>query len=134
MLVYGSETWDINTEDLDRLGRAERMIIRRMCGLSLKDRKRSDELLSRLGTECVENKIQRTMLRWVGHVDSVERKEINLVKNCTRMNVTGAVGRGAPRKTWKNCVKRGMKTMSMKEEMALDRCAWRNITGGPTHA
>ena len=39
--------------------RAERMMVRRMCGVSLKDRKRSDELLSRLGIEGVEKKIQR---------------------------------------------------------------------------
>ena len=128
VLVYGSETWDMNTEDPDRLGRAERMIVRRMCGLSLKNRKRSDELLSHLGRECVENKIQRARLRGFGHV---ERKEMNdLVKNCTRMNVTGVVGRGAPRKTWKNCVKKDMKTMVMTEKMALDRCAWEEYYWG----
>ena len=44
----------MNAEDLHRLGRAERMMVRRMRGLSLKDRKRNDELLSRLGIECVE--------------------------------------------------------------------------------
>ena len=27
-----------------------------------------------------------------------------------------------------------MKAMGIKEEMAQDRCAWRNITGGPTRA
>ena len=59
VLVYGSETWAIKAEDLARLRRAERMMVRRMCGVSLKDRKRSDELLNRLGIECVENKIQR---------------------------------------------------------------------------
>ena len=74
MLVYGSETWAIKAEELARLRRAERMMVRRMCGVSLKDRKRSDELLNRLGIECVENKIQRGRLRWFGHV---ERKEEN---------------------------------------------------------
>ena len=68
------------------------------------DRKRSDELLSRLGIECVEDKIRRARSRWFGHV---ERKEENdWVKKCTRMNVTGVVGRGAPRRTWKSCVER----------------------------
>ena len=47
------------------------------------------------------------------------------------MNVIGVVDRGAPRKTWRSCVKRDMKAMGIKEEMAQDRCAWRNITGGP---
>ena len=61
------------------------MMVRRMCGVSLKDRKRSDELLNRLGIECVENKIQRGRLRWFGHVE--RKEENNWVKKCTRMNV-----------------------------------------------
>ena len=96
VLVYGSETWAIKAEDLARLRRAERMMVRRMCGVSLKDRKRSDELLNRLGIECVENKIQRGRLRWFGHVE--RKEENNWVKKCTRMNVIGVVDRGAPRK------------------------------------
>ena len=32
-----SETWAIKAEDLARLRRAERMMVRRMCGVSLKD-------------------------------------------------------------------------------------------------
>ena len=89
-------------------------------------------LLNRLGIECVENKIQRGRLRWFGHVE--RKEENNWVKKCTRMNVIGVVDRGAPRKTWRSCVKRDMKAMGIKEEMAQDRCAWRNITGGPTRA
>ena len=45
------------------------MMVQKMCGVSLKDRKRSDVLLSRLGIECVEDKIQRARLRWFGHVE-----------------------------------------------------------------
>ena len=71
-------------------------------------------------------------LRWFGHVE--RKEENNWVKKCTRMNVIGVVDRGAPRKTWRSCVKRDMKAMGIKEEMAQDRCAWRNITGGPTRA
>ena len=130
VLVYGSENWAVRTDDLARLGRAERMMVRWMCGVSLKDRKHSDELLSRLGIECVENKIQRSRLRWFG---LVERKEENdWMKKCPKMNVTVVMGRGAPRKTWRSCVKRDMKAMGIKEGMAQDYCTWRNITGGPT--
>ena len=45
----------------NRLKRAERMMVYEVCacGVSLNDRKRSDELLSRLGIDCVEEKIQR---------------------------------------------------------------------------
>ena len=86
VLVYGSKKWAMKLEDLARLKRAERMMVQRMCGVSLKDRKCSDELLSPLGIECV----QRAGLRWC----DVERKEENdWVKKCTRMNVTRMVGR-----------------------------------------
>jgi hypothetical protein len=65
VLVYDSETRAMNAKGLDRLGRAERMMVRRMFGLPLKERKPSDELLSHLGLgiECVEDKIQRARLR-----------------------------------------------------------------------
>ena len=46
VLVFGSETWAIKAEDLARLWRAEKMMVGRMYGVSLKDRKRSNELLS----------------------------------------------------------------------------------------
>ena len=32
VLVYGSETWPMKIEDMQRLGRAERMMVRWMCG------------------------------------------------------------------------------------------------------
>ena len=41
---------------------------------------------------------------------------------------------GAPRETWGSCVRRDVKAMGIEEEVARDRCAWRNITGGPTRA
>ena len=43
VLVYGSETWAMGYECGETWlgwGRAERLMVRRMCGVSLKDRKR----------------------------------------------------------------------------------------------
>ena len=39
VLVYGNETWALKAGDLVRLRRAKRMMVRRMCGVYLKDRK-----------------------------------------------------------------------------------------------
>ena len=47
-MVYGSETWAMKAEDMQRLERTERMMIRWMCGVKLSDTKASAELLSRL--------------------------------------------------------------------------------------
>ena len=38
VMVYGSETWAIKTDDLLRLERAEKMMVRWMCGVTLKNR------------------------------------------------------------------------------------------------
>ena len=117
----------MKADDLARLGRAERLMGQRMRGVSIKDRKRGDELLSHLGIECVENKIQRARLRWFEHVEQEE--ENDWVKKCAKTNVIGVVGRGAQRKRWRSCVERDRKAMGIKEGMAQDRCASRNITG-----
>jgi len=36
VLTYGSETWPVKTEDMRRLERMERMMVRWMCGGSLR--------------------------------------------------------------------------------------------------
>ena len=36
--IYGSETWPMKVKDKQRLERAERMMVRHMCGVTLKDK------------------------------------------------------------------------------------------------
>ena len=82
--------WAMKEEDLARLGRAERMMVRKICGVTIKDRKRSNELSSCFGIEYVKDKIQRARLRWFGHVERNE--ENNWGKKYTGMDVTRVVG------------------------------------------
>ena len=49
VLIYGTETWAMKADDLRSLERTERMMVRWMCGVSLKDRKRSEDLCNLLG-------------------------------------------------------------------------------------
>ena len=46
--------------------------MRHMCGVTLKDKKSSEELRQRLGIDSALDVIRRSRLRWFGHV---ERKE-----------------------------------------------------------
>ena len=46
VLTYGTETWAMKEGNLQSLERTERMMVRWMCGVSLKDRKRSVDLFS----------------------------------------------------------------------------------------
>ena len=49
VLVYGSETWPLKAEDLERLARTERSMVRWMYGVSLRVRRKSEELQRQLG-------------------------------------------------------------------------------------
>ena len=51
-MIYESETWPMKFEDKQRRERVERMIVRHMCGVTLKDKKTSEELRQRLGIVC----------------------------------------------------------------------------------
>ena len=57
VIVYGSETWPIRVEEVRRLERAKRMMIRWMCGVTLKDRCKSEEFRKRLDIEDVAERI-----------------------------------------------------------------------------
>src|SRR5438876_7619464 len=44
VLVYGSETWPMKVDDMQRLMRTENNMVRWMSGVTLKDRRSSEEL------------------------------------------------------------------------------------------
>src|SRR5260221_7183309 len=83
--------------------RAERMIVRWMCGVTLKDRKTNEELLGRLGIECVFDLVQHGRLRWFGHLEC--KNKDYWVAACRDIVVEGEKGRaGRGRKKWHECV------------------------------
>ena len=108
--------------------RAEMMMVRWMCGVSLKDKKLSEELRHRLGIESVSDVMRRGRLRWFGHVERKNRND--WVAACRDIVVEGDIGRGRSRKTWRECVNEDMKKLKLNKEDAQDRVAWKNgITG-----
>ena len=66
VMVYGSETWPMRVEELRRLERAERMMIRWMCEVTLKGRYKSEELRKRLDIENVADVVRKSRLGWLG--------------------------------------------------------------------
>ena len=132
VLVYGSETWPVKVEDMRRLERTEKSMVRRMCGVSLKNKCRSEELKDRLGIEGVADVVRRGRLRWFGHVERKEEKD--WVSGCreVKVEVVGGRGRGRGRKTWKEVVEEDLKRDGLSREMAQDRDLWRRLTHGKT--
>ena len=130
VMVYGSETWPMRAEEIRRLERAERMMIRWMCGVTLKDRCKSDELRKRLDIEDVADVVRRGRLGWFGHL---ERKDLgDWVSACRNMNVAGNMGRGRPRKRWMEVVEDDLRKWNINRGFAKDRDRWRAQISGKT--
>jgi len=122
VLLYGSETWPMKTEDMQRLTRTENSMDRLMSGVTLKDRRVSVQLRHGLGIESVDSVVSRSRLRWFGHV---ERKETNdWVSKCRYLEVEGGVRKGRGRKTWIECVTADMKKVGLRKEDAQNRSLW----------
>ena len=98
VLIYGTETWAMKADDLRSLERTERMMVRWMCGVSLKDRKHSEDLCNLLGINCVADVVRRGRLRWFGHLEC--KSVDDWVSACRGLVVEGTRGRGRSRKTW----------------------------------
>src|SRR2546425_12874515 len=122
VLVYGSETWPMKVDDMQRFERTENSMVRWMSGVSLKDKRSSEDLRRGLGIVGVDRVVRRGRLRWFGHV---ERKEAgDWVSKCRNLEMVGGVRKGRPRKTWMECVKEDMKECGLKKEDAKNKPLW----------
>ena len=135
VLVYGSETWPVKVEDMQRLERTERMMVGWMCGVGLRSRISSEELNARLGVEAISEIVRRGRLRWYGHI---ERKgSDDWVSACRDYEVVGQRSRGRGRKTWAECVRHDLQSLGLRAEWAQDRGEWKTSLGEtvqPMHA
>ena len=124
-MLYGSETWAVKVEQVQRMERTEMQMVRWMCGTKLRDRITNAELRSRLGIESVSDALKRRRLRWWGHIE--RREESNWLKKCQNLEVSGKRPQGRPKKSWREVVARDLKDWGLMEGWAMDRCQWRRI-------
>ena len=127
VLLYGSETWPVRSEDVQRMERAERMMVRWMCGVSLKNRISSAELYGRLGVEEVAVVMRRGRLRWFGHLERKSKED--WVSACRDVDVAGSKSRGRCKKTWGECVRHDLQSLGLRAECAQDKSMWRSLIG-----
>ena len=67
-MTYGSETMPLLADVGLKFERADMQMIRCMCGVSLKDRRTSEELRKLVGVQPITTVIRSGRLRWYGHV------------------------------------------------------------------
>lgn len=123
VLLYGAEVWITRKKEEKLMEVTEMRMLRRIKGVSLRDKQRSDDIRNELGVCNITKKIKEARLRWFGHVE--RREEDNPVKRVTKEEVAGKRGRGRPKKRWSDCVKEDMKEAGVRREDALQRSAWR---------
>jgi hypothetical protein len=89
---------DSEGERYEEIEKADNTMVRWMCGVTLRDRKRSVELRERLGIKSVAEMVRCGRLGWFGHVERNDRSD--LVSTCRELNDDGVIGKGRGRKMW----------------------------------
>ena len=68
-VLYGSEAWCLKESVMGILRRTERSMVSAMCGVQLKDRKRSTDLMFMLGLNRILDQLaMANSVRWCDHV------------------------------------------------------------------
>ena len=75
-LIYGHETWVMTESIRSRVQAAEMRFLRRVAGISLRDRVRSSVTRERLGVEPLLLRLERRQLRWFGHLVRMPLKRL----------------------------------------------------------
>ncbi|TWW73461.1 hypothetical protein D4764_15G0008550 [Takifugu flavidus] len=67
-LTYGHELWVMTERTRSWVQAAEMSFLRRVAGLSLRDRVRSSAIQEELGVEPLLLRFERSQMRWLGHL------------------------------------------------------------------
>ena len=123
-MLYGAECWPTKRRHVQQLSVTEMRMLRWFCGHTRRDRVRNEVIRDRVGVAPIEEKLTHHRLRWFGHVQ--RRPHEAPVRNGVLERVDNVKrGRGRPKLTWDESVKRDLKDWNISKEIALDRSAWR---------
>ena len=68
-MMYGCENWPMKGKNEDTWIRAERRMIRMICGVTVANREKVEDLKERLGfVDDIMIGVKKSRLRWAGHV------------------------------------------------------------------
>ena len=121
VLLYASECWAPNVNDLLKLQRNDRAMIRWTCNVRLKDHISSDSLLRKLGINNIQTLLRYNRLRWFGHVV----RNDGCINSITEFEVGGQRGRGRPKKTWKYTINNDLRHWKLSRADPANRMEWR---------
>ena len=122
VLLYGAECWTVRKKEEQILEKTEMRMLRRIKGVTLRDRVKSVDIRKELGVSSIQEKVREMRLRWYGHMQRMEESEVRAVSD---MGVPGKRPRGRPRGRRMDGVRRDMQTLRITPEDAQDRTFWK---------
>jgi hypothetical protein len=123
-MLYGAECWPTKRRYVQQLSVAEMRMLRWFYGHTRRDRVRNEEIRDRVGVAPIEEKLIQYRLRWFGYVQR-RPPEVPVLSGVLKRGDNVKRGRGRPRLTWDETVKRDLKEWNIAKELAMDRSAWR---------
>ncbi|KAL5164394.1 hypothetical protein HKD37_18G049725 [Glycine soja] len=125
-ILYGTECWAIKSQHENKVGVAEMRMLRWMCGKTRQDKIRNGAIRERVGVAPIVEKMVENRLRWFGHV---ERRPVDsVVRRVDQMEGRQTIqGRGRPKKTIREVIKKDLELNDLDRSMVLDRTLWRKL-------
>uniref|UniRef100_A0A8C6W0Z1 Reverse transcriptase domain-containing protein n=1 Tax=Nothobranchius furzeri TaxID=105023 RepID=A0A8C6W0Z1_NOTFU len=116
-LTYGHELWVVAERTRSRIQAVEMSFLRKVAGLSLRDRVRISVIREGLGVDPLLLHIERSQMRWLGHL--VRMPPGRLPGEVFRALPTGRRLKGRPRTRWRDYV-----SHLARERLGIPRRSW----------
>ncbi|KAM1080085.1 hypothetical protein ACFX2B_014574 [Malus domestica] len=119
-MLYDTKCWAVKHQHVHKMDVAEMRMLRGMCGHTRKDKIGNEDIRGKVGVAEIEGKMRENRLRWFGHVQ--RRSTDTPVRRCDYgTEVQGRRGRGRPRKTLEETLRKGLDYLDLTEDMTQNR-------------
>ena len=128
-IMYNSQTWTMKEEQKRKLRVFEMTVLRKICGVTWKDRRRNVDILNELSIERdIISVVQCWRLTYFGHVTQMDKDRLPYILLYGYTH--GSRGKGRPKKRWidnirEDCMDIGIPVQEASHT-ATDRDMWRN--------
>ena len=123
VILYGAECWTTGVKEENILEKTEMRMLRRIKGVTVKDKMKSEDIRKELGVGSVKSKARESRLRWFGHAHL--REQENNLRQVMDMEILGRRPRGRPKGRWRDLVDQDMLELRVVPADADDINFWR---------
>ena len=129
VLLYGSETWRDNVQDMKKLDAFHNRCLRRICKIFWPEVISNQDLHKRTNSKPLSLEIKKKRFTWLGHVIRMNKDRIP--RKCLTWNPGGVRGRGRPKGTLRRTIESDLENANLSMEdvefTALNRREWKNL-------